>query len=415
MTKSVNIGGKQVTIKHKNPIIVTLLIIFVTLLGLYVYKKILPNHRFERAIAEAAQVPDTHWDKKYQDMNISNKYKVVLVANNGGEYSYVEYFKYSAERMGWEVQIYYNQLLGHEKEILDFDPDFILLTPYVVPVIDMKITTHRSKKYLLSFSSFQALRDKRLKSLSKQDVFQPISTFKTFISQSHGVLTAAHEVDIYRTIFEKMGKTFNGLRLLPFVPKFKNEPAEPNNLMWVGMGWDNFRSSENYTNFITLLSQNLSMKIYGSAATFSQFINSYGGYIPPGIENINAIRKNGIYLLTHSDWHFKGGEPSMRLFEAAASNAIVISDKHPFVIEHFGDNFLYFDHDADAETMYKQVKAHVDWIKANPKKAKAMSARAHQIFLDKFTLEKDLVRIAKMHEYVLLQEKAMKLDYNLAY
>ena len=30
--------------------------------------------------------------------------------------------------------------------------------------------------------------------------------------------------------------------------------------------------------------------------------------------------------------------------------------------------------------MYKKVKEHVDWIKANPEKAKQMAARAHQIF-----------------------------------
>ena len=48
-------------------------------------------------------------------------------------------------------------------------------------------------------------------------------------------------------------------------------------------------------------------------------------------------------------------------------------------------------------------------------KAKAMAARAHQIFLEKFTVERDLVRIAKMHEYILNQEKEMGLRYPLAY
>jgi hypothetical protein len=57
----------------------------------------------------------------------------------------------------------------------------------------------------------------------------------------------------------------------------------------------------------------------------------------------------------------------------------------------------------------------MDWIKANPEEAKAMAARAHQIFLDKFTLERDLVRIAKMHESVITQEKEMKLKYPPAY
>ena len=65
--------------------------------------------------------------------------------------------------------------------------------------------------------------------------------------------------------------------------------------------------------------------------------------------------------------------------------------------------------------MYKQVKAHIDWIKENPEKARLMAAKAHQIFLDKFTLDKDLIRIAKMHEYILRQEKEMGLKYAPAY
>lgn len=36
---------------------------------------------------------------------------------------------------------------------------------------------------------------------------------------------------------------------------------------------------------------------------------------------------------------------------------------------------------------------------------KEMANRAHQIFLDKFTIEQDLVQIAKMHEYILDRDK----------
>ncbi len=159
------------------------------------------------------------------------------------------------------------------------------------------------------------------------------------------------------------------------------------------------------------------MKVYGHYNSSSYLApNIYGGYIPPGIEQINAIRNNGIYLLTHSDVHFKGGEPNMRGFEASAANVVVISDKHPFIVKNFGDSFLYFDHDKDADTMYKQVKSHVDWIKNNPEEARIKAAKAHQIFLDKFTIEKDLVRIAKMHEYILKNEReSMDLSYPLGY
>jgi hypothetical protein len=114
--------------------------------------------------------------------------------------------------------------------------------------------------------------------------------------------------------------------------------------------------------------------------------------------------------------HFKGGEPNMRGFEAAAANAVVISDKHPFIVENFGDSFLYFDYKADADTMYRQVKEHFDWIQNNPDKAKALAAKANKIYLEKFTLDKDLVRMAKMHEYILQQEKEnLDLTYPLGY
>jgi hypothetical protein len=144
------------------------------------------------------------------------------------------------------------------------------------------------------------------------------------------------------------------------------------------------------------------MKVYGPES-YLNFLASgvYDGYTPAGMPHIEAIRKNGIYLLTHADIYIEAGTPTSRLFEALTANVIIISDKHPFVIENFGNNILYYDQYADSDAMYKQVKSHYDWIKANPEEAKLMAGRAHKIFLDNFTIERDLPRIARMHEYVL--------------
>ena len=398
-------------------IIIILLLAMLASLGVYAYKAYY-NFKFEVALKQAATISPDTWDEKYKTTAIKDKYKVVIITNNGGECTYSEYFKYAAERMGWEVKIYYNQTLGNEPEILAFDPDFIIFSQFSInsPDLNTKITAHRSKKYLLSFSSIDALKN-RFKWISNKDPYEAIAGFRKFISIVDGILTVAPELDFYRIMFEKMNKPFYGIQTLPLVPYFDNKSAEPKSLMWLSGGWDKFRSSGNYKQFIKALSENVPMKVYGHYNS-SSYLNPkiYGGYIPPGIENIKAIRKNGIYLLTHSDVHFKGGETNMRGFEATAANAVVISDKHPFIVKNFGDSFLYFDHDVDPEIMYKQVKEHMDWIKANPEKAKAMAAKAHQIFLDKFTIEKDLVRIAKMHEYILLQEKeTMDLQYPLGY
>lgn len=384
------------------------------------YKERKYEARFQEALDNAAKIPSSFWDEKYKNMQVKDKYKVVIITHYGGEYVYAEYFKYAAEKIGWEVQIYYKQALGHEREILSFDPDFIIMTQLTNSDYDNKLIAHRSKKYLLNLSSLQRSRDYNGKLWSDNPYTQEVGYLDPLIAMAHGTLTFPKEVEIYSAKFKMLNKDFNGIGLLPKVPNVKDEHFEfqPKNLVWSGAGWDQFRSSDTYKKFISLLSENVPMKVYGplSNKAFHDLApHVYDGYIEPGIENIKAIQKNGVYLITHSNFHFFGKDPSMRVFEAVAANAIVISDRHPFVVEHFGDSFLYFDYNADAYIMYKQVKKHFDWIQKNPAEAKAMADRAHKIFLEKFTLEKDLIRIGKMHEYILQQEKEMNLSYPLAY
>lgn len=388
--------------------------------GRYLYhqhlRPIYYDHKFNQAIEQAHKIPETIWDDKYENENIKNTYKVVFITNKGGEYSYAKYFQYAAEKIGWQVKIYEANVFGYEKEILSFDPDFILQTLFSQVHLSTELRTHRSKKYLVALLSLKSLRD-QLEMINKEKPYKPLSFLQDHLLKTDAIITSAKEIDVFKRMYKTLEKPlFNAIRVLPTIPSFKSEPLNPKSIFWGGVGWDAFRSSAYYKKFINLIAKNIPMKVYGKLGVYSYLpISVYDGDVPGGIENIQAIRKNGIYLLTHSDAHIQSGVPSLRIFEATAANAVVISDKHPFAIEHFGDNFLYFDQTADAETMYKQVKAHYDWIKANPEKAKAMAARAHQIFLEKFTLEKDLVRIAKMHEYIVRQEKEMGLSYPLVY
>ena len=369
---------------------------------------------FNQALEEAAKIPDSYWDDKYQNIKIKDKYRVVFVTTRGGEYNYAECFKYASERMGWEVRVYSEEINTFYKEVLDFDPDFILYSTYSNHYIYSPLMAHRSKKYLNNHSLLRHLRD--IGMFNRVDPYAIDESAKNLAFLFHGVVSLSKELDVFNKIFANLNKPFNGIGTLPLTPALINEPAEPINLTWCGMGWDKFRSSDDYKNFIKLLSENVPMKVYGPHSYLYYLApHVYDGYTPSGMEQINAIRKNGIYLLTHADLYTEAGIPTSRIFEALAANVVIISDRHQFAIEHFGDNFLYFDQKADGATMYKQVKAHMDWIKANPEKAKAMAARAHQIFLEKFTVERDLVRIAKMHEYILNQEKEMGLRYPLAY
>lgn len=409
--------NKPLTLKH---ILYILLVSALLVTGFIFCKNKYYQYKYSQIIDKAQKIEPNFWLKKYQDIEIKNKYKIVMIVSNGGELTYSEYFKYAAQKKNWDIRTYKETITGKEDEILEFNPDMILFLSYseteMNKDLDSRINAHRSKKYGINLSfRFQPLTKEHF--FKKGNPYIRQKKLETFYKQMHGILSNIYEIDIYRGIFENINKPFNGFRLFPTIPEFINKPAEPKKLMWISGGWDKYRSSSRYKNFINKLAENIPMKVYGHYLA-SSFLKKpiYDGYIYPGIENIEAIRKNGIYLLTHSEEHFYGkGTPTIRLFEAVAANVIVISDKHPFAIENFGDNFLYFDQNSDSDTMYNQVKAHMDWIKENPEKAKEMAARAHAIFLEKFTLEADLVQIAKMHEYVLKQEKEMNLSYPIGY
>jgi len=362
--------------------------------------------------SEAAKIPGDSWDEKYKDMQIKDKYKVVFLTSIGGEHSAAKYFQYAAEKLGWEVKIYNMTVKGKEDEIVAFNPDFIIATLFHASGDKFTDTLAAYKKYYWISMPIRPLmiNDNWEKFLNTN------KKIKYMVCSGSGMLSCPdEEIDIYRKMWNKFNKQFNGIKLLPLPPSNNYEPAEPKKIFWGGMNWG-ILSGKRYKELLTKLSNKFSVRVYGPYGKFSYLKpETYGGYIPPGIENIEAIRKNGIYLVTHSQIHFNGNVPSMRPFEAAASNVIAISDMHPFVMKHFGDSMLYFDQNASVEEMYKQIERHVDWILANPDKAKEMANRAHQIFLEKFTVDKNLIRIAKMHEYILDQERQMNLEYPFSY
>lgn len=368
--------------------------------------------REQKLFQEAAKISGDSWDEKYKDMKIKDKYKVVYLTSVGGEHSAAKYFEYAAERLGWEVKIYNMTVKGKEDEIVAFNPDFIIATLFRTSDDSFVDTLAAYKKYYwISMPIRPLMRKGNWEKLLKTN-----KKIKYIVHSGSGMLSCPEEeIDVYRKMWNKFDKPFNGIKMLPLPPSNNYEPAEPKKLFWGGMNWDILRS-QRYKKLITNLSDKFSIKVYGPYGKFSYLKpETYGGYIPPGIQNIEAIRKNGIYLITHSRIHINNNVPSMRPFEAAAANVITISDMHPFVMKHFGDSMLYFDHDASAEEIYKQVEKHMNWIMANPDKAKEIANRAHKIFLEKFTVDRDLIRIAKMHEYILEQDKKMNLEYPFSY
>ena len=358
------------------------------IIALYSFIDFLLYKRFSNALEKANQIPSLALEKQYKDVSLKNKYKAVLVANSLENLNYSEYFKFSAERLGWEALILDQQTLGNENEILAFNPDFIIFNYNSNPDISPRILAHPCKKYILSFESLKTLRDNNY--ISKISPYKAKHNLAKFIQISDGILTSSTELDIFRKIFANLNKPFNGLRLLPLAPRMDNEPAEPKNL---------HLNVSKYDNLAIMLDKKLPTKIYGP---YNSNLKHYAGYTELGIKNINTIRKDGIFLNLNG--------LSLELFAAASANVIIIAEKDPFILENFANNILYYDAKKSDKAIYKQIKTHMEWIEKNPQKAKEMASRAHNIFNEKFALEKDLVRIAKMHEYIASQNKAQNKD-----
>ncbi|MGN6671634.1 MAG: glycosyltransferase family protein [Candidatus Nucleicultricaceae bacterium] len=161
-------------------------------------------------------------------------------------------------------------------------------------------------------------------------------------------------------------------------------------LLWSGGQWANQRlSSTKYVELWKGLDQRSDFDVYGHPVWKGLCPNSYKGFIPSDGESfVKKINQAGICLVLHAEGHLKEGIPTGRIFEAAAAKSIIISDKHDFVVQYFGDHILYVNE--KEENLLDQVTAHLTWIAENPEKAEEKALGAYKIFSDLFTLEKQL-------------------------
>lgn len=183
------------------------------------------------------------------------------------------------------------------------------------------------------------------------------------------------------------------------------QPIDHKRLFFSGDKWDQRRGGEEYEKFFNLLCNEGYFDVYGPEGRWDGY-KCYKGFLPFDTNTyLNAMRKSGIALVIHSNLHYENNLPSARIFEAAASSAVIISDDLKFVKDNFGDNVLYIDPSLPAEDLFKQVDNHVKWIQANPEKAQEMAYNSNKIYQEKFVLEKMLLNVEKLHERVMQQEK----------
>jgi spore maturation protein CgeB len=154
-----------------------------------------------------------------------------------------------------------------------------------------------------------------------------------------------------------------------------------------------------YKKLFSRLDKTHFFSVYGQKNEWLHTPNCYRGFIKSdGLSLIKTMNKCGVTLILHAPDHYLGHTPTARIFEAAAASTVIISDKNPFVERNFGDSVLYIDHEKTSDEIFDQINNHMKWITANPEEAKNLARRSHEIFIKKFTLEAQLLKLLDLHK-----------------
>jgi hypothetical protein len=168
-------------------------------------------------------------------------------------------------------------------------------------------------------------------------------------------------------------------------------------LFFCGTRWDSRRGGTEYKKLFNLLDQAGYFDPYGPKKSWTD-IPSYKGPIAfDHKEFLSAIRKSGVGLIFHNKEHYLQNIPSTRIFELSAASAMIISEDMKFIKDNFGDNILYIDPSKSAQEIFVAIDKNMKWIIANPELAREKAKKANAIFQEKFTLEKLLLNVEKMH------------------
>lgn len=300
----------------------------------------------------------------------------------------------AAKNLGWEaIEV------ATSSEINQFKPDFVL-------------AVHFKTSKIAGFPTYGCM-------WNPPDFFEQYEHYikqekvKANILSYDGYLSSSSQINTWLkdTLYATNKKSF----ITPFYTSchqvtYQKPNLENPHLVYVGTNWDGLRFKE----LFQYLDTKEYMEIYGSKDAWKYLNQAYKGPIPfDGVSVLNVLNQAGLGLCLHKEEHCKAAVPSMRIFEIAASGAVGICEEHPFIKEAFGDSVFYVDSQLSPLEKVIQISRYVRWIQNNQQEAIEMSALAHQIFMEKYSLENLLLSLVPHHEK-LVREKGFvtSLDDN---
>lgn len=339
--------------------------------------------------------------------NTEKKYKILVLWEGLGEYECSKRVELACEKLGWEAKNCHSreQLPANEKLMLgsleknihesiipasqipslveEFQPDF------TISMKDNDIFAPDIPNYIAITGAVGGYFD---------PCFSPNAEMLNF----DGYLCSSLDYKHLKVFVENSGKKFNCMDWYQTCCSSEYQPVTPKKLFYCGFQWDKKRSGSEYTKMFSLLDQRGYLEVYGPPNCWWCAPHSIRGLIPFDGESLfKPMKEAGIALILHAQSHLTLGAPTGRIFEAASVGDVIISDKNPFVLKEFGDSVLYIDVTTNGTDLFKQIDAHVRWIFSHPKEAEEMARKAHSIFVNNFTMEKQLLQLAQMHENIL--------------
>ena len=335
---------------------------------------------------------------KYYYSNYSlNKPRILLIWYRGiGEQEFIERIKVVAKNKNIEFKVlnckprFYIRWFVSDavnKGIQYYNPDFILtiqdwIERFGYPEYKNYLTlTLNDDKYINN--NFEFINKEHI----KYDIILP-----SFLNTDK--LTKA---------YNKLNRENFGFSWYPTSNIFNYNYTGANKIFYSGgFLWDNERGSNRFISIFSMLDKQGYFQVCGPHKKWQHTPNSTIGLIPiDGKSLIKAHNQAGISLIIHTKEHRQSGTPTGRIFEAAAANTVIISDKNAFIENNFGDNVLYIDlKNRSAEDIYSQIDNHYKWILANPNKAKTIANNCNQIFKTKFSLEQQIDKLLAMHNKI---------------
>jgi hypothetical protein len=167
-------------------------------------------------------------------------------------------------------------------------------------------------------------------------------------------------------------------------------------LFYVGVNWERVIGiGGRHSDLLGRLDDAGMSEIYGPRKIESfvpwEGYQTYRGDLPfDGWSVIEAISRAGSALVASSPAHYRDGVMSCRPFEAAAAGVPLISERHPFMLEHFADAALFFDERATIADQATEIMALIRRLNGDPDLALELAARAQGILEQRFDLENQL-------------------------